>query len=42
VKCVYYVGYPCYFLVRAGLYCRLYTISDTLLIVQMKWKHGLS
>jgi len=28
MKCI---RYPCYFLVRAELYCRLYTISDTLL-----------
>jgi len=35
VLCVY----PCYFLVRAGLYCKLYTISDTLLKVQIKWRH---
>jgi len=33
--------YLCYFLVRAGLYCRPYTIYDTLLKVQIKWKHGL-
>jgi len=32
------IWYPCYFLVRAGLYFRLYTISDTLLIV---WYNGL-
>jgi len=32
--------YPFYFLVRAGLYCRLYTIADTLLKVQIKWRHG--
>jgi len=38
VLCVY----PCYSLVRAGLYFILYTISDTMLKVQIKWRHGLS
>jgi len=41
LKCNVLCVHPCYFLVRAGLYCRLYTVSDTLLKVQIKCRHGL-